>query len=391
MPGIVGVTQPRRVAAISTAQRVAVELNSTCDSKGLVGYQIRHQTSGISENTKIKFMTEGVLLQEATHDVLLRKYSCIIIDEAHERNTDTDILLGLLSRVVPLRARRGDDEIGRLKLIIMSATLRVEDFTKNSRLFPSPPPVIQVGGRTHPVTVHFSRRTAPDEDYLDFTVRKILQIHRRLPPGAVLAFLPGKQEIEYVCKKLREYQRRVDGGSVSKSTKRTQRLAATSIGESSSSDEESKKDFTTKEEQIEDEEETRVLGPRGEDDVEELKLRAVVDGPLLALALHAQLPKKEQMKVFEPTAEGTRLVVVATNVAESSITIPGVRYVVDTGRSRNRVYETGYDGMNTVSKFETSWCTKASADQRAGRAGRTSLLFLENHYSKHTPHTLEDN
>ena len=81
-----------------------------------------------------------------------------------------------------------------------------------------------------------------------------------------------------------------------------------------------------------------MLGPRGEDDVEELKLRAVVDGPLLALALHAQLPKKEQMRVFEPTAEGTRLVVVATNVAESSITIPGVRYVVDTGRSRNRVY-----------------------------------------------------
>ena len=141
------------------------------------------------------------------------------------------------------------------------------------RLFPSPPPVIQVGGRTHPVTVHFSRRTAPDEEYLDFTVRKILQIHRRLPPGAVLAFLPGKQEIEYVCKKLREYQRRVGGGSVSKSTRKK---TATSIGESSSSDEESKKDFTTKEEQIEDEEETRVLGPRGEDDVEELKLRAVV-------------------------------------------------------------------------------------------------------------------
>ena len=164
-----------------------------------MGYQIRHQTSGISENTKIKFMTEGVLLQEATHDVLLRKYSCIIIDEAHERNTDTDILLGLLSRVVPLRARRGDDEIGRLKLIIMSATLRVEDFTKNTCLFPSPPPVIQVGGRTHPVTVHFSRRTAPDEEYLDLRCERSYRfIVAYLPVLYLHFFLVSKRSSMFV-------------------------------------------------------------------------------------------------------------------------------------------------------------------------------------------------
>jgi uncharacterized CHY-type Zn-finger protein len=356
MPGIVGVTQPRRVAAISTAQRVATELNTTCDSSGLVGYQIRHQTSGISENTKIKFMTEGVLLQEASNDVLLRKYSCIIIDEAHERNTDTDILLGLLSRVVPLRAKRHrNDNIGRLKLIIMSATLRVEDFTKNTQLFPSPPPVIKVGGRTHPVTVHFSRRTATDDEYLDFTVRKILQIHRRLPPGAVLVFLPGKREIEYVCKKLWEYQSKMSSAVMKKTISRVDDMI---FGESSSEDDEREKSQENMEEEIEDEDETRVLGPQEADEEQgKLNLRAVVDGPLLALALHAQLPKSEQMKVFESPKEGTRLVVVATNVAESSITIPGVRYVVDTGRSRNRVYETGYDGMNTVSQFVTSWCT----------------------------------
>eukprot|EP00939_MAST-03C_sp_MAST-3C-sp1_P005473 g5473.t1 len=362
-PGRIAVTQPRRVAAISTAQRVAHELNTPCDPTGLVAYQIRHQTSGVSDLTKIKFVTEGVLLQEAMHDVLLSRYSVIVLDEAHERNTDTDVLLGLLSRVIPLRNRRqlalessSPDYVGPLKLVIMSATLRVEDFTENRRLFSTPPPVIRVGGRQHSVTVHFARRTAPDEEYLKQTIRKVRQIHSRLPHGTVLVFLPGKREIEFVCKKLGETRaktRRVDVRTKSPSSSLAKRTSEREFGESSSSDEESARnddDEKAAANDVEDEETTRTLGGTGEisggigDDDEspsleaDTTLRAVVNGPILALPLHAQLPKREQMRVFQPPPEGTRLVVVATNVAESSITIPGVCYVVDSGRARNRSF-----------------------------------------------------
>eukprot|EP00940_MAST-03C_sp_MAST-3C-sp2_P000557 g557.t1 len=410
-PGIIAVTQPRRVAAISTAQRVAVELNTPCDASGLVAYQIRHMTSGVSDRTKIKFMTEGVLLQEAMHDVLLSRYSVIVLDEAHERNTDTDLLLGILSRVIPLRARRqaalaesSDSDargeyVGPLKLVIMSATLRIEDFTENRRLFSSPPPVIRVGGRQHAVTVHFARKTSSDEEYLQRCVHKVFQIHRRLPHGSILVFLPGKREIDYVCKKLNRSKNRHK--RVTPASKRAGDDADLAIGESSSSDDDNsvRRDgrvgaSSVDEDAEEDEAETRVLGANlsetktttkcgkrketgheKEDDGETLVetdrvLTDIVDGPILALPLHAQLPKREQLRIFQPPPEGTRLVIVATNVAESSITIPGVRYVVDTGRVRSRTF--GLNGMASVSQFTTHWCTKASADQRAGRAGRTA-------------------
>lgn len=132
---MIGITEPRRVAAISMSKRVAHEMNLSSD---IVSYLIRFE-GNTTENTKIKFMTDGVLLKEIESDFTLNKYSVIILDEAHERSVYTDILVGLLSRIVPLRQKRGNP----LKLIVMSATLRVEDFTKNRQLFKIPPPVLR--------------------------------------------------------------------------------------------------------------------------------------------------------------------------------------------------------------------------------------------------------
>jgi ATP-dependent RNA helicase DHX37/DHR1 len=198
-PGMIGVTQPRRVAAMSMASRVARELSLTSSR---VSYQIRYDAT-VSPSTTIKFMTDGVLLRELATDFLLSKYSVIIIDEAHERSMNTDILIGVLSRVIKLREqmwKEGTEGTRPLRLIIMSATLRVGDFAENQTLFSSPPPVVSVDARQHPVTVHFNRRTSTD--YVREAVKKAAKIHARLPPGGILIFLTGQNEIQGVCKKL---------------------------------------------------------------------------------------------------------------------------------------------------------------------------------------------
>ena len=198
-PGMIGVTQPRRVAAISMATRVAHELSLTSSR---VSYQIRYDAT-VSPSTTIKFMTDGILLRELATDFLLSKYSVIIIDEAHERTMNTDILIGVLSRVLKLREQMWKDKkdgVKPLRLIIMSATLRVSDFADNTLLFSSPPPVINVSARQHPVTIHFNRRTP--SDYVKEAVKKTAKIHSRLPPGGILIFLTGQNEISGVCRTL---------------------------------------------------------------------------------------------------------------------------------------------------------------------------------------------
>ncbi|KAJ1931224.1 putative ATP-dependent RNA helicase DHR1, partial [Linderina macrospora] len=202
-PGMIGITQPRRVAAVSMAHRVAEELGNYSST---VAHQVRFDTN-VSDKTRVKFMTEGVLLRELATDFLLTKYSVLITDEAHERSLNTDILLGVLSRVVRLRQKLATEDPKKhrpLKLVIMSATLRVDDFVKNTRLFPTPPPVINVQARQHPVRVHFSRRTPMPGQHVNEAIRKVAKIHARLPEGGILVFLTGQAEITYACKQLRE-------------------------------------------------------------------------------------------------------------------------------------------------------------------------------------------
>ncbi|KAI0724370.1 P-loop containing nucleoside triphosphate hydrolase protein [Cerioporus squamosus] len=384
-PGMIGVTQPRRVAAMSMASRVAHELSLTSTK---VSYQIRYDAT-VSPATAIKFMTDGVLLRELAIDFLLKKYSVIIIDEAHERSMNTDILIGVLSRVVKLREemwKEGKDDVKPLRLIIMSATLRVSDFAENKTLFSSPPPIINVPARQHPVTVHFSRRTS--SDYIGEAIKKASKIHARLPPGGILIFLTGQNEITGVCRKLEarygkkalEERRKAKGSLQSRLSKLATKLGEdeptkavapahadveaedVELGDAQRADEALAFD-------VDGDVDAEALDSDDEDEGnDELGIDAEEsDVPMHIVPLYALLPSEKQMQVFQPPPPGTRLVVVSTNVAETSLTIPNIRYVVDCGRAKER----RYDVANGIQAFQVSWISKASAAQRAGRAGRT--------------------
>ncbi|CAA6659189.1 unnamed protein product [Spirodela intermedia] len=295
-------------------------------SRGTVGYQVRHEKK-IREDCSIKFMTDGILLRELQSDLLLRQYSIIIIDEAHERSLSTDILIGMLSRVVWLRQQQekmhagseasSENALTVLKLVLMNATLHVEDFISDRRLFHEPPAVLEVPTRQYPVTIHFSRK-GDYGDYLRLASKKVIQIHRTLPLGGKLVFVTGKGEVDYLCQKLRKESQRMERVS---------------------------KDITAV---LEDNEAFKYSG-------------------LCILPLYAMLPADEQLRVFRDIPEGQRLVVVATNVAETSLTIPGIKYVVDSGREKVK----NYNHRNGLAAYEIKWISKASAAQRAGRAGRT--------------------
>ncbi|KAI1080642.1 P-loop containing nucleoside triphosphate hydrolase protein [Whalleya microplaca] len=356
--GIIGVTQPRKVAAVSMSKRVGQELG---DHSDVVAYQIRFEGT-TDEKTAVKFMTDGVLLREVANDIALRKYSAVIIDEAHERSVNTDILIGMLSRVVKLREEMANKEpsLAPLKLIIMSATLRIDDLTKNPTLFPIPPPVIDVEGRQHTVTTHFARQTP--YDYVDEAFKKITRGHRKLPPGGFLVFLTSHDEIQRLSKKLK-----LSSGSLNPVSYPKVRISANDaplevedidFGETNetANDDYDIPFIDEEEEDAEDDGEFDVLGEVG-------------TGPMKMhiLPLYSLLPTREQMRVFDEPPEGSRAIILATNVAETSLTIPGIRYVFDCGRSKERKYnkDTG------VQSYEVGWISKASANQRSGRAGRT--------------------
>jgi ATP-dependent RNA helicase DHX37/DHR1 len=357
-PGMIGVTQPRRVAAVSMSRRVADELG---DHSKIVGYQIRFEGT-VDPKTAIKFMTDGVLLREVAQDITLRKYSAIIIDEAHERSVNTDILVGMLSRVVKLRSDLAADDpsIKPLKLVIMSATLRVEDLTQNPTLFSVPPPVVEIEGRQHPVTVHFSRKT--EHDYVKATFKKVSRGHKKLPPGDFLVFLTGLNEILQVQKLLKSAfggLNTVSGPKVRISANEApveiEDVDFGDINDMDGDDVDSDRD----EDDEEDEDDFRVEDEENAGPPAQLKMHI--------LPLYSLLPTREQLRVFEPAAEGTRRVILATNVAETSLTIPGVRYVFDCGRAKER----RYGRLSGVQSYEIGWISKASASQRSGRAGRT--------------------
>ncbi|KFY26694.1 hypothetical protein V491_01212, partial [Pseudogymnoascus sp. VKM F-3775] len=297
--GMIGCTQPRRVAAMSVAKRVSEEME--CKLGSTVGYAIRFEDC-TSKETVIKYMTDGVLLRESLNEPDLDRYSCVIMDEAHERALNTDVLMGLFKKVL---ARRRD-----LKLIVTSATMNSKRFSD----FYGGAPEFFIPGRTFPVDVMFHR--SPVEDYVDQAVQQVLAIHVSMGAGDILVFMTGQEDIECTCELIQE------------------------------------------------------------------RLNALNDPPKLSiLPIYSQMPADLQAKIFDRAAPGVRKVIVATNIAETSLTVDGIMYVVDAGYSKLKVYNPRM-GMDTL---QITPISQANASQRSGRAGRTGpgkafRLFTEAAY-----------
>ena len=401
---IIGVTEPRRVAAMAMSKRVGEEMGD----ESLSSYQVRFE-GNVTAETKIKFMTDGVLLREMAKDFRLKKYSAVVIDEAHERSVFTDILLGFLSRVV--RMRQKDEENGPLKLVVMSATLRAEDFTQNTALFKTPPPKISVEGRQFETVCKFEKKT-PD-DYVAAAIKKTAEIHAKEPQGGILVFLTGQQEVNQVVRKLRTMfpsrRQTNDGGGEEETIESVLKLAVARAKKRAPKNLSKMGLSLTPEVDLDryravplDDTETDAMRSLEEDEdlaAEEEGGEGASDGlaksvagsqPMWTLPLYSLLNSERQRRVFEPVPEGHRLCVVATNIAETSLTIPGIKYVVDCGKVNTKFY----DRLTGVSTFRVTWISKAAADQRKGRAGRQgpgrcyrlySSAVFEDKFSEHTP------
>ncbi|KAF2010143.1 P-loop containing nucleoside triphosphate hydrolase protein [Aaosphaeria arxii CBS 175.79] len=315
----IAVTQPRRIAATSVAARVAEEMG--CKLGQEVGYSIRFEDV-TSAATRVKFLTDGLLLREMLVDPLLKRYSVVMVDEAHERSLSSDVLLGLLKKVV---RRRGD-----LRVVVASATLDAERF----KAFFEPEGeeervcgrgrgevacVVGIEGRVWPVEVQFLREAA--EDYVERAVETVMEIHASEGPGDILVFLTGREEIETAIDMIADRMVDLEPGR--------QRLQP--------------------------------------------------------LPLYAGLPTDQQMYVFEEAGEDTRKVIVSTNIAEASVTIDGIVYVVDSGFVKLRVY----DPTLGIERLNVCPVSRASAIQRAGRAGRTRPGKCFRLYTESTFNALE--
>ncbi|CEF67100.1 Probable ATP-dependent RNA helicase kurz [Strongyloides ratti] len=351
---LIGITEPRRVAAMSMASRVGIELNDT----DLSSYQIRFEGNR-NIKTRILFMTDGVLMRELQQDIMLSKFSVIIIDEAHERSMYSDILIGILSRIVPLRSKKGFP----LKLIIMSATLQLEDFMQK-HLFPTiEPKIIKVETRQFPVTIHFEKNTP--NDFCDATFKKVCQIHEKLPPGAILVFVSGQIDVERIIRKLKERY------PISNKRRKFQTKNLKKVKDETNPDidEFGVNDAACFDEHLDDEiisEKSTEIHPPPPD-----------SQPLYCLPLYSLLSTEKQKRIFNPIPEKSRLCIVATNVAETSITIPNIKYVIDSGKEKRKEY----DVITGVNRFVVTWCSQASANQRSGRAGRVQAGHAYRLYS----------
>nr|CAH7724041.1 unnamed protein product [Callosobruchus chinensis] len=296
-PGQIGICEPRRVAAISLANRVADE-TGTLVQGDMVGYSVRFDTC--TNKPKIKFMTEGILLREIMSDPLLKSYSAIMLDEVHERSVYTDLLMGLMKRILKKRSE--------LRLIVASATLDAEMlqklFNTNStgNKKKDTAIIMSVEGRQYPVDVHYVAEPIPC--YVQASVDAVLNINSSKEPGDILVFLTGQEEVDRAVRLLNEH------AILLEESRKKQKL--------------------------------------------------------YVLPMYGSLSYHEQLKVFRPAPNGHRKVVVATNIAETSVTIPGIVHVVDCGFVKLRWFnnDTHTDSLIVVP------VSKSSADQRAGRSGR---------------------
>lgn len=306
--GVIAVTQPRRVAAISLATRVSDEKRTELGK--LVGYTVRFDDV-TSEDTRIKFLTDGMLLREAISDSLLRKYSCVILDEAHERTIHTDVLFGVVKA-----AQRRRKELGKLplKVVVMSATMDVDLFSQ----YFNGAPVLYLEGRQHPIQIFYTKQ--PQHDYLHAALVSVFQIHQEAPSSQdILVFLTGQEEIEAMSKTCRDIAKHLPDGCPS----------------------------------------------------------------MLVLPLYASLPYAQQLRVFQGAPKGYRKVIISTNIAETSITISGIKYVVDTGMVKAKKYNPD-SGLEVLAVQRVS---KTQAWQRTGRAGREDSgicyrLYTEDEFEK---------
>jgi pre-mRNA-splicing factor ATP-dependent RNA helicase DHX16 len=283
----VGCTQPRRVAAMSVAARVAEEIGVKVGNE--VGYAIRFEDA-TTDKTVLKYMTDGMLLREFLTEPDLGGYSCLMIDEAHERTLHTDILFGLVKDIA-----RGRPD---LKLLISSATLDAQKFSA----FFDDAPILNIPGRTYDVEMNYSLQ--PEANYLSAAITTVFQIHLSQPmPGDILVFLTGQDEIEQAEQSLQETAKKLGSAAPE----------------------------------------------------------------LMICPIYANLPTDLQQKIFDPTPEKTRKVVLATNIAETSLTIDNITYVIDPGY----VKENRYTPATNMESLVAVPISRASANQRAGRAGRT--------------------
>lgn len=285
--GKIGCTQPRRVAAMSVAARVAQEMG--CKLGNEVGYSIRFEDC-TSDKTMLKYLTDGMLLREFLGEPDLASYSVMMVDEAHERTLHTDVLFGLVKDIARFRPD--------LKLLISSATLDAEKF---SDYFDNAP-IFRIPGRRYPVDIHYTK--APEADYMDAAVVTVLQIHATQPAGDVLVFLTGQEEIE-ASEEILKFRMRGLGSKI---------------------------------------------------------------GEMIICPIYANLPSHMQAKIFEPTPPGARKVVLATNIAETSLTIDGIKYVIDPGFCK----QNSFNPRTGMESLLITPISQAQANQRAGRAGRTS-------------------
>ena len=400
--GMIGHTQPRRIAARSVAERIASELGTPIGPGGVVGYQVRF-TEEVGENTLVKLMTDGILLAEIQSDPQLRRYDTIIVDEAHERSLNIDFILGYLARLLPQRPD--------LKVIITSATIDSERFAEHfgreltgdrGQPFTVPAPVIEVSGRTYPVEVRY-RPLAPDDVEPDShdTGGTSADASSEIRPGPAAPGELSEAELEALTSPdpavraaARARREAIHSGAGSTAlSPRNQgargkgrgRAGSTGVGAGSSSGAGEPKDqvtgildavdellgepsgdiliFLAGERDIRDTEAALIdhLGARYTPDG-----RSRTPGAIEVVPLYSRLSAAEQHRVFE--AHRVRRIVLATNVAETSLTVPGIRYVIDPGLARI----SRYSNRTKVQRLPIEPVSRASANQRAGRCGRVA-------------------